>query len=191
MKVPPKILMQINIPQVLHNNHFPFSSISTKNHSKQEDGKYGRAEQGPLGYIQKEPSGATIFNLDLLQEFNDKHLSNFLHGSHASSFSTSYTCHACTDYEICTSRIDEFLNIAVDSDCTSLYICHACTISEMTDSCIDEFLDIVVDSHAVHTNCTNTIDALDWIPHVDLMCEVVVYVLGAVLASYEFDFLPP
>ncbi|KAF1883464.1 hypothetical protein Lal_00013358 [Lupinus albus] len=115
--------------------------------------------------------------------------------------------------------IDEFLNI--DVPCTSLYTCHACTDSERCDSCIDEFLNIVVDSPITHSHCTNTIDAgitlqsdlfvqvqaatkpsfatffpsvlqaPDWTPPFDLECDIAVYALGIVLASYEFDFLPP
>ncbi|KAF1894432.1 hypothetical protein Lal_00046849, partial [Lupinus albus] len=99
--------------------------------------------------------------------------------------------------------IDEFLNIDIDIDvpCTSLYTCHACTDSELCDSCIDEFLNIVVDSPVTHSHCTNTIDAgirqqsdlfaPDWTPPFDLECDIAVYALGTVLASYEFDFLPP
>ncbi|KAF1878142.1 hypothetical protein Lal_00049310 [Lupinus albus] len=117
--------------------------------------------------------------------------------------------------------IDEFLNIDNDVPCTSLYTCHACTDSELCDSCIDEFLNIVVDSPVTHSHCTNTIDAgirqqsdlfvqvqaatkpsfatffssvlqaPDWTPPFDLDCDIVVYALGTVLASYEFDFLPP
>ncbi|KAF1867879.1 hypothetical protein Lal_00012775 [Lupinus albus] len=117
--------------------------------------------------------------------------------------------------------IDEFLNIDIDVPCTSLYTCHACTDSELCDSCIDEFLNIVVDSPVTHSHCTNTIDVgirqqsklfvqvqaatkpsfatffpsvlqvPDWTPPFDLECDIVVYALGTVLASYEFDFLPP
>ncbi|KAF1885999.1 hypothetical protein Lal_00021278 [Lupinus albus] len=87
--------------------------------------------------------------------------------------------------------IDEFLNIDIDVPCTTLYTCHACTNSELCDSCIDEFLNIVVDSPFTHSHCTNTIDAPDWTPPFDLECDIAVYALGIVLASYEFDFLPP
>ncbi|KAF1893008.1 hypothetical protein Lal_00041633 [Lupinus albus] len=101
--------------------------------------------------------------------------------------------------------IDEFLNIDIDIDvpCTSLYTCHACTDYELCDSCNDEFLNIVVDSPVTHSHCTNTIDAgirqqsnlfvqaPDLTPPFDLECDIAVYALGTVLASYEFDFLPP
>ncbi|KAF1892852.1 hypothetical protein Lal_00035496 [Lupinus albus] len=170
----------------------------------------------------KHPSeGHSVFNLDLLQEFNDTHLSNFLHDFHAPSLTDSYTCHACTNSKTCNVCIDEFLNIDIDVPCISLYICHACTDSELCDSCIDEFLNIVVDSPVTHSHCTNTIDAgirqqsdlfvkvqaatkpsfatffpsvlqaPDWTPPFDLECDIDVYTLGTVLASYEFDFLPP
>ncbi|KAF1893063.1 hypothetical protein Lal_00040483 [Lupinus albus] len=33
--------------------------------------------------------------------------------------------------------------------------------------------------------------APDWTPPFDLECDIAVYALGTVLASYEFDFLPP
>ncbi|KAF1895968.1 hypothetical protein Lal_00033921 [Lupinus albus] len=108
-----------------------------------------------------------------------------------------------------------------DVPCTSLYTFHACTDSELCDSCIDEFLNIVVDSPVTHSHCTNTIvagirqqsdlfvqvqaatkpsfatfflsvlQAPDWTPPFDLECDIAVYALGTVLASYEFDFLPP
>ncbi|KAF1879713.1 hypothetical protein Lal_00039768 [Lupinus albus] len=117
--------------------------------------------------------------------------------------------------------IDEFLNIDIDVPCISLYTCHACTDSEMCDSCIDEFLNTIVDSPVTHLHCTNTIDAgiiqqshlciqvqaatkhsfaiifpsvlqaPDWIPPFDHECNIVVFALGIVLSSYEFDFLPP
>ncbi|KAF1872197.1 hypothetical protein Lal_00039358, partial [Lupinus albus] len=113
------------------------------------------------------------------------------------------------------------IDIDIDVPCTSLYTCHACTDSELCDSCIDEFLNIVVDSPVTHSHCTNTIDAgirqqsdlfvqvqaatkpsfstfflsvlqaPDWTPPFDLDCDIAVYALGTVLASYEFDFLPP
>ncbi|KAF1870821.1 hypothetical protein Lal_00030131, partial [Lupinus albus] len=113
------------------------------------------------------------------------------------------------------------IDIDIDIPCTSLYTCHSCTDSELCDSCIDEFLNIVVDSPVTHSHCTNTIDAgisqqsdlfvqvqattkpsfatffpsvlqaPDWTPPFDLECDIVVYALGTVLASYEFDFLPP
>ncbi|KAF1879876.1 hypothetical protein Lal_00042964 [Lupinus albus] len=113
------------------------------------------------------------------------------------------------------------IDIDIDVPCTSLYTCHACTDSELCDSCIDEFLNIVVDSPVTHSHCTNTIDAgirqqsdlfvqvqaatkpsfgtfflsvlqaPDWTPPFDLECDIAVYALGTVLASYEFDFLPP
>ncbi|KAF1869345.1 hypothetical protein Lal_00018439 [Lupinus albus] len=50
--------------------------------------------------------GHSIFNLDLLHESSDKHLSNFLHDFHSSSLTNSKTCHGCIDYEICISCID-------------------------------------------------------------------------------------
>ncbi|KAF1884269.1 hypothetical protein Lal_00042921 [Lupinus albus] len=101
--------------------------------------------------------------------------------------------------------IDEFLNIDIDIDvpCTSLYTCHECTDSELCDSCIDEFLNIVVDSPVTHSHCTNPNDAgirqqsdlfvqaPDWTPPFDLECDIAAYALGTVLASYDFDFLPP
>ncbi|KAF1888236.1 hypothetical protein Lal_00015131 [Lupinus albus] len=31
----------------------------------------------------------------------------------------------------------------------------------------------------------------NWTPPFDLECDIVVYALGNVLASFEFDFLPP
>ncbi|KAF1872144.1 hypothetical protein Lal_00033798 [Lupinus albus] len=113
------------------------------------------------------------------------------------------------------------IDIDIDVPCTSLYTCHACTDSELCDSCIDEFLNIVVDSPVTHSHCTNTIDAgirqqsdlfvqveastkpsfatffpsvlqaPDWTPPFDLECDGVAYALGTVLASYDFDFLPP
>ncbi|KAF1896089.1 hypothetical protein Lal_00045224 [Lupinus albus] len=113
------------------------------------------------------------------------------------------------------------IDIDIDVPCTSLYTCHACTDSELCDSCIDEFLNIVVDSPVTHSHCTNTIvagirqqsdlfvqvqaatkpsfatfflsvlQAPDWTPPFDLECDIAVYALGTVLASYEFDFLPP
>ncbi|KAF1877034.1 hypothetical protein Lal_00033587 [Lupinus albus] len=113
------------------------------------------------------------------------------------------------------------IDIDIDVPCTSLYTCHACTDSELCDSCIDEFLNIVVDSPVTHSHCTNTIDAgirqqsdlfvqvqaatkpsfatffpsvlqaPDWTPPFDLECDIGFYALGIVLASYEFDFLPP
>ncbi|KAF1894566.1 hypothetical protein Lal_00031435, partial [Lupinus albus] len=161
--------------------------------------------------------------IDLLHEFNDTHLSNFLHDFHAPSLINSYTCHACTNSERCSFCIDECLNIDIDIDvpCTSLYTCHACTDSELCVSCIDEFLNIVVDSPVTHSHCTNPNDAgirqqsdlfvqvqaatkpsfatffpsvlqaPDWTPPFDLECDIVAYALGTVLASYDFDFLPP
>ncbi|KAF1889037.1 hypothetical protein Lal_00015581 [Lupinus albus] len=126
----------------------------------------------------------------------------------------SETCSFCID-EFLNIDID------IDVPCTSLYTCHACTDSERCDSCIDEFLNIVVDSPVTHSHCTNTIDAgitqqsdlfvqvqaatkpsfatffpsvlqaPDWTPPFDLECDIAVYALGIVLASYEFDFLPP
>ncbi|KAF1854775.1 hypothetical protein Lal_00003800 [Lupinus albus] len=113
------------------------------------------------------------------------------------------------------------IDIDIDVPCTSLYTCHACTDSELCDSCIDEFLNIVVDSPVTHSHCTNPNDVgirqqsdlfvqvqaatkprfatffpsvlqePDWRPPFDLDCNIVVYALGIVLASYEFDFLPP
>ncbi|KAF1898764.1 hypothetical protein Lal_00000666 [Lupinus albus] len=35
------------------------------------------------------------------------------------------------------------------------------------------------------------LQAPDWPPPFDLECNIAVYALGTVLASYEFDFLPP
>ncbi|KAF1862583.1 hypothetical protein Lal_00014123 [Lupinus albus] len=129
----------------------------------------------------KHPSeGHSAFHLDLLHEFIDTHVSNFLHDFHAPSLTDSYTFHACTNSETCSFCIDEFFNIDVDSNCTSLYTCHACTDSEMCDSCIDEFLNIVIDSPAP-----------DWTPSFDLQCDISLYALGTVLAAYEYDFLPP
>ncbi|KAF1892802.1 hypothetical protein Lal_00035446 [Lupinus albus] len=123
--------------------------------------------------------------------------------------------------ETCNVCIDEFLNIDIDVPYISLYIFHACTDFELCDSCIDEFLNIVVDSPVTHSHCTNTIDAgirqqsglfvkvqvatkpsfatffpsilqaPDWTPPFDLECDILVYALGTVLASYEFDLLPP
>ncbi|KAF1898730.1 hypothetical protein Lal_00015473 [Lupinus albus] len=113
------------------------------------------------------------------------------------------------------------IDIDIDVPCTSLYTCHACTDSELCDSCIDDFLNIIVDSPVTHSHCTNTIvagirqqsdlfvqvqaatkpsfatfflsilQAPDWTPPFDLECDIAVYALGTVLASYEFDFLPP
>ncbi|KAF1883549.1 hypothetical protein Lal_00037553 [Lupinus albus] len=113
------------------------------------------------------------------------------------------------------------IDIDIDVPCTSLYTCHACIDSELCDSCIDEFLNIVVDSPVTHSHCTNPNDAgirqqsdlfvqvqaatkprfatffpsvlqaPDWRPPFDLECDIAVYALGIVLASYEFDFLPP
>ncbi|KAF1874265.1 hypothetical protein Lal_00030285, partial [Lupinus albus] len=96
---------------------------------------------------------------DLPNVFNDTHLSNFLHDFQPPSLTDPSTCHACTNFEICSFCIDEFLNIDIDVPCTSLYTCHARTDSELCDSCIDEFLNIVVDSPVTHLHCTNTIDA--------------------------------
>ncbi|KAF1874228.1 hypothetical protein Lal_00030261 [Lupinus albus] len=108
----------------------------------------------------KHPSeGHSVFHLDLLHEFNDTHLSNFLHDFQPPSLTDPSTCHACTNFETCSFCIDEFLNIDIDVPCTSLYTCHARTDSELCDSCIDEFLNIVVDSPVTHLHCTNTIDA--------------------------------
>ncbi|KAF1879722.1 hypothetical protein Lal_00039778, partial [Lupinus albus] len=61
-----------------------------------------------------------VFHLDFLHEFTDTHLSNFLHDFHAPSdinvpCTSLYICHACTDFEMCDSCIDKFLNIVVDS----------------------------------------------------------------------------
>ncbi|KAF1858810.1 hypothetical protein Lal_00027060 [Lupinus albus] len=127
---------------------------------------------------------------------------------------TTLITHSCID-EFLNIDID------IDVPCTSLYTCHACTASELCDSCIDEFLNIVVDSHVTHSHCTNTIvagirkqsdlfvqvqaatkpsfatffpsvlQAPDWTPPFDLECDIAVYALGTILASYEFDFLPP
>ncbi|KAF1894569.1 hypothetical protein Lal_00031389 [Lupinus albus] len=113
------------------------------------------------------------------------------------------------------------IDIDIDVPCTSLYTCHACTDSELCVSCIDEFLNIVVDSPVTHSHCTNPNDAgirqqsdlfvqvqaatkpsfatffpsvlqaPDWTPPFDLECDIVAYALGTVLASYDFDFLPP
>ncbi|KAF1869882.1 hypothetical protein Lal_00017459 [Lupinus albus] len=113
------------------------------------------------------------------------------------------------------------IDIDIDVPCTSLYTCHACTDSEVCDSCIDEFLNIVVDSPVTHSHYTNPNDAgikqqsdlfvqvqaatkprfatffpsvlqaPDWRPPFDFECDIAVYALGIVLASYEFDFLPP
>ncbi|KAF1867851.1 hypothetical protein Lal_00012747 [Lupinus albus] len=123
--------------------------------------------------------------------------------------------------ELVSFCIDEFLIIDIDVPCNSFYTCHACTDSELCDSCIDEFLNIVVDSPVTHSHCTNTIaagirqqydlfvqvqattkpsfatffpsvlKAPDWTPPFDLQCDIVVYALGTVPASYEFDFLLP
>ncbi|KAF1870806.1 hypothetical protein Lal_00042036 [Lupinus albus] len=113
------------------------------------------------------------------------------------------------------------IDIDIDVPCTSLYTCHECTDSELCDSCIDEFLNIVVDSPVTHSHCTNPNDAgirqqsdlfvqvqaatkpsfatfflsvlqaPDWTPPFDLECDIAAYALGTVLASYDFDFLPP
>ncbi|KAF1883712.1 hypothetical protein Lal_00012629 [Lupinus albus] len=108
----------------------------------------------------KHPSeGHYVFNLDLIHEFSDKHLSNFLHDFHASSLTDPYSCHACTNSELCTFCIDGFLDSDVPSHCTSLYTCHACTNTKMCDFCIDKFLEFVVDSPITHSYCTNTIIA--------------------------------
>ncbi|KAF1855468.1 hypothetical protein Lal_00043366 [Lupinus albus] len=37
----------------------------------------------------------------------------------------------------------------------------------------------------------SVLQAPDWTPPFDLECDIAVYALGTVLASYEFDFLPP
>ncbi|KAF1866113.1 hypothetical protein Lal_00043066 [Lupinus albus] len=37
----------------------------------------------------------------------------------------------------------------------------------------------------------SVLQAPDWTPPFDLECDIVVYALGTVLASYEFDFIPP
>ncbi|KAF1898722.1 hypothetical protein Lal_00028233, partial [Lupinus albus] len=113
------------------------------------------------------------------------------------------------------------IDIDIDVPCTSLYTCHACTDSELCDSCIDDFLNIVVDSPVTHSHCTNPIvagirqqsdlfvqvqaatkpsfatffpsvlQAPDWTPPFESECDIAAYALGTVLASYDFDFLPP
>ncbi|KAF1862479.1 hypothetical protein Lal_00046575 [Lupinus albus] len=37
----------------------------------------------------------------------------------------------------------------------------------------------------------SVLQAPDWTPPFDLECDIAVYALGTILASYEFDFLPP
>ncbi|KAF1863085.1 hypothetical protein Lal_00041072, partial [Lupinus albus] len=50
----------------------------------------------------------SVFHVGFLDEFNNPHISNFLHDFRSPSFTDSYTCHECTDSEICSSCIDEF-----------------------------------------------------------------------------------
>ncbi|KAF1898713.1 hypothetical protein Lal_00043654, partial [Lupinus albus] len=124
----------------------------------------------------KHPSEAHyVFHLDLLHEFNDTQLSNFLHDFHAPSLTDPYTCHACTNSETCSFCIDEFLNIDIDVPCTSLYTFHACTDFELSDSCIDEFLNIVVQATTKPSFATilpSILQALDWTPPFDLECNI-------------------
>ncbi|KAF1894610.1 hypothetical protein Lal_00031430 [Lupinus albus] len=131
----------------------------------------------------------SVFHIDLLHEFSDTHLSNFLHDFHApQSLTDSYTCHACTDTEFCSSCIDEFLDIDIDfiviqSDCTNPHICHEYTDFEMCNYCIDEFLDIVVDSivHDAEPMSASFIPyvlhAPDWKVPLELLFDLVVYAL--------------
>ncbi|KAF1894406.1 hypothetical protein Lal_00027103 [Lupinus albus] len=100
-----------------------------------------------------------------------------------------YTCHACTDFELCDSCIDEFLNIVVDSPVT-----HYCT--NPNDAGIRQQSDLFVQVQAATkprfaTFFPSVLQAPDWRPPFDLECDIAVYALGIVLASYEFDFLPP
>ncbi|KAF1886009.1 hypothetical protein Lal_00021288 [Lupinus albus] len=76
-----------------------------------------------------------------------------------------YTCHACTDSELCDSCIDEFLNIVVDSPVTHSH----CT--NTIDAGIRQQSDLFV-------------QAPDWTPPFDLECDIAVYTLGTVLARH-------
>ncbi|KAF1898783.1 hypothetical protein Lal_00022728 [Lupinus albus] len=76
-----------------------------------------------------------------------------------------YTCHACTDSELCDSCIDEFLNIVVDSPVTHSH----CT--NTIDVGIRQQSDLFV-------------QAPDWTPPFDLECDIAVYALGTVLAKH-------
>ncbi|KAF1888934.1 hypothetical protein Lal_00036647 [Lupinus albus] len=44
---------------------------------------------------------------------------------------------------------------------------------------------------AINQQKSSMARAPDWTPPFDLECDIAVYALGTVLASYEFDFLPP
>ncbi|KAF1889236.1 hypothetical protein Lal_00024558, partial [Lupinus albus] len=70
-----------------------------------------------------------------------------------------YTCHACTDSELCDSCIDEFLNIVVDSP-----------VQAATKPSFATFFPSVL-------------QAPDWTPPFDLECDIAAYALGTVLAN--------
>ncbi|KAF1878139.1 hypothetical protein Lal_00049307 [Lupinus albus] len=148
-------------------------------------------------------SDVASFGSSNVASFSSSDVANF-GSSNVASFGSSNVANFGSSYVAC-----------------SLYTCHACTDSELCDSCIDEFLNIVVDSPVTHSHCTNTIDAgirqqsdlfvqvqaatkpsfatffpsvlqaPDWTPPFDLECDIAVYAFWTVLASYEFDFLPP
>ncbi|KAF1884157.1 hypothetical protein Lal_00035222, partial [Lupinus albus] len=106
--------------------------------------------------------------LDLQASINitDKHLSNFLHDSNAPSFTDSYTCHACIDYEICTSCIDEFWIFMFP------HIALQCTL----------VMHVMSSTKPIPvTFFPSVLQALDWTPPFDISCDVVVSTLRVVL----------
>ncbi|KAF1884450.1 hypothetical protein Lal_00028328 [Lupinus albus] len=59
-----------------------------------------------------------------------------------------------------------------------------------TEPCLEELVQAAT-KPIFATFFPSVLQAPDWTPPFDLECDIVVYALGSVLASYEFDFLPP
>ena len=75
----------------------------------------------------------SVFHVDLLDELIDEHLSDFFHDTDFPSLTDSYTCLACTDSEMCSFCIDQFLDIDVDTDSDILHASLDCEKSECTN----------------------------------------------------------
>ncbi|KAF1892994.1 hypothetical protein Lal_00024132 [Lupinus albus] len=68
---------------------------------------------------------------------------------------------------------------------------HALILSGITQQC-DLFVQVqAATKPSFATFFPSVLQAPDWTPPFDLECDIAVYALGIVLASYELDFLPP
>ncbi|KAK7251288.1 hypothetical protein RIF29_34343 [Crotalaria pallida] len=79
----------------------------------------------------------SVFHVDLIDDLIDEHVLDFLHDYDLPSFTSSFTCSACSDSEMCTACIEivQFLNSATASvDSYDIDSDHANPISVLHES---------------------------------------------------------